>query len=271
MTTGPRTDTDNDTGGETGSDTARDEGGGAGSSPARPTSPPHVEESSLAQVTAKLNWLRAGVLGANDGIVSTAGLVVGVAGATADRTPLLVAGIAGLVAGALSMAGGEYVSVSTQRDTEAALLRKEARELLETPDEELAELAGFYRHKGLSGATAQRVAEELTAHDALRAHAEIELGIDGESLVNPWQAAWVSLISFTFGALLPLLAIVLPPVGARLPTTVLAVVAALTVTGAVSARLGHAPVGRAVLRNVTIGLLAMTLTFVVGSLVGGLL
>ena len=237
-----------------------------------PVSPAgHAPESTLAQVTARLNWLRAGVLGANDGIVSTAGLVVGVAGATTDRTALLVAGVAGLVAGALSMAGGEYVSVSTQRDTEDALLRKEARELVETPEAELAELAGFYRAKGLAEATAQQVAEELTAHDALRAHAEIELGIDGESLVNPWHAAWASLISFTLGALLPLLAIVLPSTGARLPVTVVAVVVALTATGAVSARLGQAPALPAVLRNVGVGLLAMLLTFVVGTLVGGAL
>ncbi|WP_380166085.1 VIT family protein [Jannaschia sp. R86511] len=231
----------------------------------------HPEETTLAEVSAKMNWLRAGVLGANDGIVSTAGLVVGVAGATTDTTSLLVAGVAGLVAGALSMAGGEYVSVSTQRDSERALLAKEARELVETPDEELAELAGFYRDRGLSDATAQQVAEELTAHDALRAHAEIELGIDGDSLVNPWHAAWASLMSFTLGALLPLLAIVLPPAGVRLPVTVLAVVAALSVTGFVSARLGGATPWPAVARNVGVGVLAMGLTFGVGTLVGGAL
>ena len=229
----------------------------------------HPEESTLAEVSARMNWLRAGVLGANDGIVSTAGLVVGVAGATTDTTALLVAGVAGLVAGALSMAGGEYVSVSTQRDTERALLAKEARELEETPEEELAELAGFYRAKGLSEETAQQVAEELTEHDALRAHAEIELGLDGDTLINPWHAAWASLISFTLGALLPLLAIVLPPTGARLPVTVAAVLAALTVTGFVSARLGGAPPAPAVARNTGVGLLAMALTFAVGTLVGG--
>lgn len=232
---------------------------------------PHPEETTLAQVSAKMNWLRAGVLGANDGIVSTAGLVVGVAGATTDTTALLVAGVAGLVAGALSMAGGEYVSVSTQRDTERALLAKEARELVETPDEELAELAGFYRDKGLSSATAQQVAVELTAHDALRAHAEIELGIDGDSFVDPWQAAWASLVSFTLGALLPLLAMLLPPAGARLPVTVVAVALALATTGAVSARLGGAAPLPAVIRNVGVGLLAMGLTFAVGTLVGGAL
>lgn len=229
---------------------------------------PHVEDSSLAQFSARLNWLRAGVLGANDGIISTAGLVVGVAGATTDSTALLVAGVAGLVAGALSMAGGEYVSVSTQRDAERAMLAKEARELVETPEEELAELAGFYRAKGLSEETAQQVAVELTAHDALRAHAEIELGIDGESFINPWHAAWASMIAFTFGALLPLLAIVLPSATWRLPVTVVAVVVALCITGAVSARLGSAPKVPAVLRNVGVGLAAMALTFAVGSAVG---
>ncbi len=229
----------------------------------------HPEETTLAEVSARMNWLRAGVLGANDGIVSTAGLVVGVAGATTDTTALLVAGVAGLVAGALSMAGGEYVSVSTQRDSERALLAKEARELVETPDEELAELAGFYRDRGLSEDTAQRVAEELTEHDALRAHAEIELGIDGTSFINPWSAALASLVSFTLGALLPLLAIVLPPAEVRLPVTVVAVVAALSVTGYVSARLGGATPWPAVARNVGVGVLAMGLTFVVGTVVGG--
>ena len=232
---------------------------------------PHAEETTLAQFSARLNWLRAGVLGANDGIISTAGLVVGVAGATADRTPLVIAGVAGLVAGALSMAGGEYVSVSTQRDTELAMLRKEQRELEETPEEELAELAGFYEAKGLSADVAHQVAVQLTARDALAAHAEAELGIDPESVVNPWHAALASFGSFTLGALLPLLAIVLPGPAARLPVTVAAVALALALTGAVSARLGSARVLRAVARNVGVGLLAMLLTYVVGTLVGGAL
>jgi VIT1/CCC1 family predicted Fe2+/Mn2+ transporter len=231
-------------------------------------SAPHPEDTTLAALRARQTWLRAGGRGPHDGIVSTAGLVVGVAGATTDRAALVVAGLAGLVAGALSMAGGEYVSVSSQRDTERALLAKEARELVETPEEELAELAGFYRAKGLSAATADQVAEELTAHDALGAHAEIELGIDRDSLVNPWHAAWASLVAFSLGALLPFLAIVLPPEAWRVPVTVVAVVAALTVTGTVSARLGGAPVRPAVARNVGVGLAAMALTFAVGSLVG---
>src|SRR5690349_18423113 len=137
--------------------------------------------------SALLNWLRAAVLGANDGIVSVAGLVMGIAGATTDRHTILVAGLAGLVAGALSMAAGEYVSVSTQRDTERALLAKERAELRDEPEEELAELAGLYVAKGLSEQTARQVAVELTEHDALAAHADIELGIDPDALTNPWQ------------------------------------------------------------------------------------
>ena len=154
---------------------------------------PHDDEPHAESMSSRLNWLRAAVLGANDGIVSTAGLVVGVAGATTDRTAILVAGIAGLFAGAMSMAAGEYVSVSTQRDSEQALLAKERRELAEEPDEELAELAGIYVDKGLSEDLAREVAVQLTAHDALGAHAEAELGIDPDDLTNPWHAAWASM------------------------------------------------------------------------------
>lgn len=162
-------------------------------------------------VSQRLNWLRAGVLGANDGIVSVASLVVGVAGATTDVPALLTAGIAGLVGGAVSMALGEYVSVSSQRDSERALIEKEKRELLEMPEEELEELTQLYQQRGISRETAEKVAAELTAHDALAAHLEVELGIDQDDLVSPWQAAFSSAIAFTAGAILPLLAILLPP------------------------------------------------------------
>src|SRR5512139_3984938 len=182
-------------------------------------------------IGARLNWLRAGVLGANDGIVSTAGLVVGVAGATSSATTLLTSGIAGLLAGSLSMASGEYVSVSTQRDTERAMLALEKRELEESPHEELAELAGMYQDRGLPPELAQQVAEELTRHDALGTHARIELGINPEELVSPWHAAVASFIAFSIGALLPLLAIILPPAGWRVPVTVVCVVLALIFTG----------------------------------------
>jgi VIT1/CCC1 family predicted Fe2+/Mn2+ transporter len=228
----------------------------------------HGGEQHRRGLASRLNWLRAGVLGANDGIVSTAGLVVGVAGATAERGPVLVAGLAGLVAGALSMAGGEYVSVSTQRDTERAALAKERWELDQLPEYELEELAGIYRDKGLPPGLARQVAAELSRHDALAAHAEAELGIDAAGPVNPWHAAWASMAAFTIGALLPLLAIVLSPGSWRVPVTMAAVALALVVTGAVSAALGGAPRRPAVLRNVGVGLLTMSITFGTGALVG---
>jgi VIT1/CCC1 family predicted Fe2+/Mn2+ transporter len=235
-----------------------------------PSSADHLldnEPHDLA-VGSRLNWLRAGVLGANDGIVSTAGLVIGVAAATTSRSTILTAGLAGLVAGAMSMAVGEYVSVSTQRDTEQALLAKERRELEDDPEHELAELTGLYAAKGLSDDVAREVAAQLTAHDALTAHAEIELGIDPTSLTNPWHAAFASFVAFTLGAVLPLVAVLNPSVAWRLPITVVAVVAALAITGAASARTGKAPVTRAVIRVVGGGVAAMALTYAIGRLVG---
>lgn len=228
----------------------------------------HSHEPHHESLGSRLNWLRAGVLGANDGIVSTAGIVVGVAGATTDRTTVLMAGIAGLVAGALSMAGGEYVSVSTQRDTERAALKLETEELRTMPEAEEAELAEIYEEKGLSPELARQVARELTSKNALQAHAEAELGIDPDELTSPWQAAWASLLSFSVGALLPLLAITLPPASWRVWTCVLAVVAGLFVTGYGSARLGNARARRAVLRNVGVGVLTMIVTYYVGTLFG---
>lgn len=229
---------------------------------------PHGGEEHSLSIGARLNWLRAGVLGANDGIVSTAGIVIGVAAATTNRGAILTAGVAGLAAGAMSMASGEYVSVSTQRDTEQALLAKERRELHEMPDEELAELAAIYEGKGLTTELAHEVARQLTHHDALGAHAEAELGIDPNELTNPWHAAWASMISFTCGALLPLVAILLTPVAARVPVTALAVVVALAITGWASAALGGAPRLPAVVRNILGGLVAMGVTYAVGRLVG---
>jgi VIT1/CCC1 family predicted Fe2+/Mn2+ transporter len=228
----------------------------------------HEGEDHLESFGARLNWLRAGVLGANDGIVSTAGLVVGVAAATASRTTILTAGVAGLVAGALSMAAGEYVSVSTQRDSEQALLDKERRELEEMPQEELDELTEIYQRKGLSPRLARAVAVELTEHDAFAAHVEAELGIDPHDLANPWHAAVASAVAFTLGSVLPLLAITLLAVDLRVPLTMLAVVLALVVTGWTSATLGEAARGRAIRRNVVGGVLAMVVTYGIGSLVG---
>ncbi|MGW2773918.1 VIT1/CCC1 transporter family protein [Streptomyces olivaceoviridis] len=231
------------------------------------TEPTHDEPHDGA-LGARLNWLRAAVLGANDGIVSTAGLVVGVAGATGSRSALLTAGLAGLLAGSMSMAAGEYVSVSTQRDSEMAALAVEKRELREQPEAELRELTELLEQRGLSREVAREAAEQLTARDALRAHARVELGIDPDELTNPWHAAWASFMAFTVGALLPLLAIVLPPADWRLAVTVLSVLAALTLTGFSSARLGAAAPKRAVLRNVAGGALAMAVTYAAGSLLG---
>lgn len=229
----------------------------------------HSGEPHAPGVNARLNRLRAGVLGANDGIVSTAGIVVGVAGATVARGSILVAGLAGLVSGALSMAAGEYVSVSTQRDTERALIAKERLELATMPGEELAELTGMYVDKGLSRELATQVAEQLTARDALGAHLDVELGIDPDDLSSPWTAAFTSALAFTIGALLPLLAITLLPAGVRVLLTFAVVVVALALTGVVSSRLGSAAPGRAVLRNVVGGAVAMAVTYLVGRAVGG--
>jgi vacuolar iron transporter family protein len=228
----------------------------------------HPDEPHRGGLAGRLNWLRAGVLGANDGIVSTAGLVVGVAGATTSSAAILTAGVAGLVAGAVSMALGEYVSVSSQRDTERALLAKERDELAASPADELAELAALYVNKGLRPETAERVAAELTARDPLVAHAEAELGIDPDELTNPWHAAGASAVAFTVGALLPLIAILLPPAASRIPITFAVVLLALAGTGALSAHLGEARTVPAVARLVLGGALAMAVTFGVGQLVG---
>lgn len=228
----------------------------------------HPGEPHHGGLAGRLNWLRAGVLGANDGIVSTAGLVVGVAGATTSATAILTAGVAGLVAGAVSMALGEYVSVSSQRDTERALLRKERTELAEAPEAELDELTAIYAAKGLSQDTARQVAVELTAADAFAAHADAELGIDPTALTNPWHAAAASALAFTAGSLLPLIAILLPPPGVRVPVTFGVVLLALALTGAVSAYLGSSEMARAIVRLVGGGALAMAVTYAIGQLLG---
>ncbi len=219
-------------------------------------------------MASKLNWLRAGVLGANDGIVSTSGIVVGVAAATTSTPQIFTAGIAGLIAGAISMAAGEYVSVSTQRDTEKALLRRERIELAEQPAAERDELAGLLQARGLSPETANLVADELSEKDPFGAHVELELGLRPHELTSPWQAAISSAISFTVGALLPLIAILLPPPAFRIPITVAATLVALAITGWISARLGGANPVRAVLRVTIGGALAMAVTFAIGHLVG---
>lgn len=234
----------------------------------RAHSPAERTSSGSGSLAARLNWLRAGVLGANDGVISTAGLVIGVAAASSSRTALATAGIAGLVSGAVSMALGEYVSVSTQRDTERAEIAKEVRELREMPDEEHRELVHLLRQRGLSESTSKVVADELSAHDALNAHLQIEVGLDREELTNPWAAAGSSAAAFTVGALLPLIAILVPPEPARIAVTFVAVLIGLSVTGIVSARLGGAPARAAVLRLVGGGAAAMAVTFAIGELIG---
>jgi VIT1/CCC1 family predicted Fe2+/Mn2+ transporter len=230
----------------------------------------HPGEPHGTGVASKLNWLRAGVLGANDGIVSVAAVVVGVASATTDQGPIAAAGIAALVGGAISMALGEYVSVSSSRDTTRALIAKETRELRELPDEELAELTDIYRAKGLSDQTAKQVALELTAHDALGAHLEAELHIDAGDIASPWHAAFASAIAFFLGAILPLASILLLPVEVRIPVTFVVVLVALAATGAIGALIGGSPVLRPTLRVVIGGVLALGATFALGTLLGTL-
>lgn len=223
-----------------------------------------MEEQSTRGMNQKLNILRAGVLGANDGITSTAGIVIGVAGATTNTWTLVISGLAGLISGALSMGGGEYVSVSAQKDTEKTVIAKEKAELSEDFDGEIDELAKIYENNGLSEELARKVAVELMSKDALKAHAAAELGVNPSDYVNPWHAAFSSMISFTIGAILPFLCIVLIPASYRVPLTVLTVLVALGLTGFISAKLGGAPHWPAVTRNVIVGALTMAVTFTVG-------
>lgn len=228
----------------------------------------HRNEPHAGSVATRLNWLRAGVLGANDGIISTAGLVIGVAAATTGLSAIATAGIAGLTAGAVSMALGEYVSVSAQRDTERALVEKERAELENMPEAEYAELVGLLRERGLSEATSLVVADELTEADALQTHLTIELGIDQGEIANPWSAALSSALAFVAGAALPLVAILLPPASVRIAVAFIAVLVGLAITGVVSAQLGGAPRRPAVARLVLGGAGAMAVTYAIGQVLG---
>jgi VIT1/CCC1 family predicted Fe2+/Mn2+ transporter len=213
-------------------------------------------------------WLRAAVLGANDGIVSVSSLIVGVAAANPDPTAVMIAGAAGLAAGAMSMAAGEYVSVSSQSDMERADIARETQALHDMPDEELAELAAIYRSKGLSEATAWQVARELTQHDALAAHVHDELGLSEVHAANPLQAAFASGLTFTVAASVPLAAAVLAPAGTIIPLVLAVTVLTLAVLGALGAKAGAAPVLRATARVVIWGVFAMAVTAGVGHLFG---
>jgi VIT1/CCC1 family predicted Fe2+/Mn2+ transporter len=208
------------------------------------------------------------MLGADDAIVSTASLMLGVAASSATRTSILVAGIAGLVAGALSMAAGEYVSVSSQRDAEQADIAREKRELRDQPDAELEELTQIYLAKGLSRSLAREVAEQLSARDGLGAHLREELGIDPNDLARPFQAAWISALSFGSFALVPILALVAAPASVRMETIALVSLLCLAVLGAAGAAIGGAPRVRGALRVVAGGGIAMGVTAVIGRIVG---
>jgi len=225
---------------------------------------PHDEDHA----SHRIGLLRAMVLGANDGIISTACLVLGVAAATSERSTILTAGMAGLVAGAASMALGEYVSVSSQRDSEQSDIAKEKWELEHTPEIELAELAGIYRKKGLPQALANEVAVELTKHDALKTHLAEELGIHEATRARPVQASVGSAGSFAVGAAIPLAAVSLFSESMRFTGTIAVVVLTLVALGASSAKYGRSPLARPVLRVVVGGLIAIAVTMAVGKLFG---
>ena len=225
---------------------------------------PHTE----LHRTAHIGWMRAAVLGANDGLISTSSLVVGVAVAATTRGPILLASVAGLVAGALSMAAGEYVSVSSQADTEAADLARERAELATEPERERQELAGFYEARGLTPDLALQVADQLTAHDALGAHARDELGMSETTRARPIQAALASAAAFAVGAALPLVLVLAVPLQHLTPVVMGASLALLAVLGALAAGLGGAPLGRGALRVAFWGAVAMGATALVGRLFG---
>ena len=226
-------------------------------------------EFQRSTMAAKLNWLRAGVLGANDGIMSTSGLILGVAASPGvSSATILIAGVAAVVAGSISMAGGEYTSVSAQRDSEKAALVVERKELIDNPEGELRELAWFYEQKGMSPELAIQVAKELTSKDALKAHAEAELGIDSDHHVSPTQAALSSFVAFAVGGMLPLLAVIGPWTEYRIQATVGSVVMALILTGFVGAKIGGAKPARGIVRNLFVSMLTMGVTYIIGHLVG---
>jgi len=218
--------------------------------------------------SGRAGWLRAAVLGSNDAILSTASIMIGVAASSAPRSNILIAGVAGLAAGAMSMAVGEYVSVSSQRDAEQADVRREKAELADQPQAELQELALIYVKRGLDKKTALKVAEQLSRHDRLGAHMRDELGIDQTALARPLQAAWISAASFVGFALIPISALLAAPADLRIPVIALLSLLCLTFLGALGAYLGGAPILRASLRVTLGGALAMGVTALIGHILG---
>ena len=229
---------------------------------------PAVVAPESGRILSTLNWLRAGVLGANDGIVSTAAIIFGVAGASATHGTIVLAGVAALAAGAMSMAVGEYVSVSTQRDLEEAELAREKVALDRDPQRQLAILARLFEQRGVEPKVAAEVAKEMSEKDALSVHARAELGIDPDNVTNPWAAALASMLSFLIGGAIPIAALLLSPRAIEIWVAGFAVLVAMALTGVVSARLGRTPMGRAVLRNVVGGTLALAITYGVGRIAG---
>ena len=218
--------------------------------------------------SGRIGWLRAAVLGSDDAIVSTASLMIGVAASSASKETILVAGVAGLVAGAMSMAVGEYVSVSSQRDLEQADIEREKQELTGQPQTELNELSMIYVARGLDPEVAMKVAEQLSAHDRLDAHMRDELGINQTSIARPMQAAWISAASFTAFAMVPIAALLVAPALLRIPVIAGLSLLSLAALGAFGGHLGGAPLGRAALRVIVGGVLAMTVTAVIGEILG---
>lgn len=225
-------------------------------------------EPHATGVNSKLNWLRAGVLGANDGIVSVAGLLMGVAAAGAGSSELATAGIAAVASGAVAMALGEYVSVSAQLDTEKRLIAKEKYELANFPEHEHEELVGILEGKGMSRATAEQAATEMEEHNALAAHLDMELGMDEEDLTNPWVAAFASAISFVTGALIPLLCAVLTPDNLRVVVILVGTLIGLSITGGLSAKISDSSKGRSVMRLLIGGTLGLAVTYGIGWIFG---
>jgi VIT1/CCC1 family predicted Fe2+/Mn2+ transporter len=229
---------------------------------------PDVIETSSGRILSTLNWLRAGVLGSNDGIISTAAIIFGVAGASAQRSTLILTGIAAIAAGALSMAAGEYVSVSTQRDLERAELERQRLDLESNPERELHVLARLFEQRGVTADIALEVSRQMSAKDALSVHARAELGIDPEAMTNPWAAAVASLLAFTLGGLVPIVPVVIARPDLAIWISGIAVVIALALTGGIAARLGRMPAVPSIARNVIGGVIAIGVTYGVGMFAG---
>jgi VIT1/CCC1 family predicted Fe2+/Mn2+ transporter len=229
---------------------------------------PEVIQTPSGRILSTLNWLRAGVLGANDGIISTAAIIFGVAGASAQQSTLILTGIAAIAAGALSMAAGEYVSVSTQRDLERAELERQRFDLESNPERELQVLARLFEQRGVTPDIAMQVSRQMSTKDALSVHARAELGIDPEAVTNPWAAAVASLLAFTLGGLVPIVPVVVARPDVAIWITGIAVVIALGLTGGIAARLGRMPAVPSIARNVIGGLIAIGITYGVGMIAG---